>query len=196
MNEALLFFLQYILPPTVSTGVIGLIVSHFYNKKIESFKNELDTKLYEHQILFSKLHEKRGVIVENLYNKLIDATGEVRNYFQPVRFAEVNMEELQKNTEDKLNNYIDYFKHNDIYFDKEVCKHLEKTIELIYELFGHNEVKIMLIEDIKANPDMTSEERLELNKRKGKIRELTDKILPANVELIGTEFRKIIGVNK
>lgn len=188
------YILQFVIPPIVTSGLIGLIISYFLNKRLEVFKLELQKNIAEHQIRFSKLHEKRAVVIEELYHKLIDATANVRDYFQPVRFGKVDMEILLKETVDSLNIYIEFYKHNDIYFEKSICDKLDEMIQIIYELFGQKEKNSLLLEEISAFPDTNDNIRQELNEGKKKLRDLSEKTMSENLLLIGNEFRRIIGV--
>lgn len=189
------YIIQFILPQIISTGIIGILFSFLFNKRLERFKYELNKDYTEYQIRFSKLHEKRAVVIEELYHKLIDATASIRNYFQPLRYGKVDMDILLKDTVDSLNVFIEFYKHNDIYFEKGICDKLDEMIQIIYELFGQKEKNSLLIEEITAFPDTTDDVRQELNVGKKRLRDLSEKAMTENLLLIGNEFRKIIGVS-
>jgi len=49
------------------------LVTHFLSKDVERFKSQLQLATLEHQIRFSRLHEKQAAVVAEIYEKLLPA---------------------------------------------------------------------------------------------------------------------------
>jgi hypothetical protein len=125
----------------VLIAVIGFLsrslLSNFLSKDIEAFKANLQmesqreiTKLkssleliaFEHQVRFSRLHEKRAEVIATLYGKIDEL---YRVVYEFVR-SYPHMEELRKdqkieNIQDYANEFKVYFSIHKIYFDPNVC---------------------------------------------------------------------------
>ncbi len=55
--------------------------------EIERLKSSLQMSANEHQIRFSKLHEKRAQVLADLYKLLVKATWETENFASPMEFS-------------------------------------------------------------------------------------------------------------
>src|SRR5712692_5646461 len=52
---------------------------------IEHLKNELQLRTIEHQVRFSRLHEKRAVVIAELYGHLVEAIWEAESFLSQVK---------------------------------------------------------------------------------------------------------------
>lgn len=196
--EFLNSILQYLILPATIVGIISYfgkeIFNNYLNKKLELYKTDLDKAYYEHQIKFSKLHEKRAEILHELYKKLTDAEISIKYLMSPIRFGKIDEEKLETETKEKLRSFINYFSYNEIFFSNDTCKKIESMIELIQTIWGNFELNKMNLENIKEFPDDSVSERLELRERRKEIRKILEKNVPDVVHSLKEEFREIIGV--
>jgi len=86
---------------------------------IERLKNELQIATIEHQIRFSRLHEKRGEVIAELYKKLVEAI-DCTEIFS----ATADMEKFPK-TFRKIKEFTQFFDKHRIYFPESICLQLE-----------------------------------------------------------------------
>jgi hypothetical protein len=102
---------------------------------IEHLKNELQLKTIEHQVRFSRLHEKRAAVIAELYGHLVEALWEAESFLSPMEWAgEPNKREKHKTAMNKLVDLYRYFDKHRIYLPTELCASLEK---LVVEVRSH-----------------------------------------------------------
>lgn len=96
---------------------------------IEHLKNELQIKTIEHQIRFSRLHEKRAAVIAELYEHLVEALWEAESFLSPMEWTgEPNKVEKHKKSMNTLLKLYRYFDRQRIYLPHEVCASLEAFI--------------------------------------------------------------------
>lgn len=94
--------------------------------EIERLRADLKTVALEHEIRFSKLHEKRGEIIEGLHKKLLRAQAAVTFYLSPLGYSTDPPDaERQKQAELAANDFYTYYRENKLYFDLHLCRLLE-----------------------------------------------------------------------
>ncbi len=128
-------------------GVILLgkaLMGHLLSKDVESFKAELKISAFEHEIRFSKLHDKVDSTIAKLYKKLARTTIALGNYVTGyVPAGSPSETERAKAVVDVLNEFINYYEENKIYFNTNVCAKLEEFIsknkKVFYEFQYKNE---------------------------------------------------------
>ena len=54
---------------------------------IEHLKNDLQLRTIEHQVRFSRLHEKRAAVIAELYGHLVEALWEAESFLSPMEWA-------------------------------------------------------------------------------------------------------------
>jgi hypothetical protein len=102
---------------------------------IEHLKNELQLKTIEHQVRFSRLHEKRAAVIAELYGHLVEALWEAESFLSPMEWAgEPNKKEKHKTAMNKLVDLYRYFDKHRIYLPTELCASLER---LVIEVRSH-----------------------------------------------------------
>jgi hypothetical protein len=91
--------------------------------EIERLKNSLQMVALEHQVRFSKLHERRLLIIEEVYARLASADIAFRLTLAPQCWAVTNENrkgELSEAT-GKAKDFFEYFEGKRIYFDDDLC---------------------------------------------------------------------------
>jgi hypothetical protein len=97
---------------------------------IEHLKNELQIRTIEHQVRFSRLHEKRASVIAELYGHLVDALWEAESFLSPMEWAgEPNKKEKHQQAMNKLVELYRYFDKHRIYLPPEVCASLEALVQ-------------------------------------------------------------------
>ena len=132
--------------------IVGLLIrtlmQHFLSRDIEKFKYDirgqgeeelerikaaLTIEALSHKIRFSKLHERRSDIIDDLFKRLIDfddAAAVLR-----VAFGHDKEEELQERADKFIDIYFEfkrYFEKKEIYFSKELTKRIEELNADLY----------------------------------------------------------------
>ncbi len=64
------------------------LISSVLAKDLEKFKADLQQAGIEHQILFSKLHEKRATVIAELYKLLVEAFCHVSEFTSQAQFGD------------------------------------------------------------------------------------------------------------
>jgi hypothetical protein len=96
---------------------------------IEQLKNELQIRAIEHQVRFSKLHEKRAEVVAELYRRLRTALWAAEDFLSPMQWA--GEPELPAKYATAFNSFGEayrFFGEHQIYLPYNLCESLEKLI--------------------------------------------------------------------
>jgi hypothetical protein len=153
------------------------------NVEIERLKASLQLVATEHQIRFAKLHEKRALVIAELYTHLVEAPAHAGKFiFQNVRDAE---EAAKANT--KMLELYRFINLNRIYFPEAVCGLLDK--------FESTVRKSVLTVDIYWTrieyPNAATRE--EQNKVMLAACSALESDLPALLKEVEREFRNLLG---
>jgi hypothetical protein len=96
---------------------------------IEHLKNELQLKTIEHQVRFSRLHEKRADVIAELYGSFVEALWEAESFLSPMEWnGEPNKKEKHITAMNKLTDLFRYFDKHRIYLPVELCSSLEQLV--------------------------------------------------------------------
>jgi len=106
------------------------IVKQVLDKDLENYKTKLSAEAekarFEHQVRFSKLHEKRGEVIADLYKKLIEANRAAASFASPAEWAgEPSKKEKALEAGKKIIKFYQYFDERKIYLGKELSKKIE-----------------------------------------------------------------------
>ncbi len=102
---------------------------------IERLKNELQLKTIEHQVRFSRLHEKRAAVIAELYGFLVEALWDAESFLSLMEWAgEPNKNEKHQIAMNKLADLYRYFDKHRIYLPTELCSSLEQLIREVRAL--------------------------------------------------------------
>ena len=93
---------------------------------IENLKSELQLRTIEHQVRFSRLHEKRASVIADLYGHLVEALWEAESFLSPMEWTgEPGKQEKHNIAMDKLVELYRFFDKHRIYLPSELCDSLE-----------------------------------------------------------------------
>jgi len=148
-------------------------------RKVEEVKAEFVKISSEHQIRFSKLHEKRAEVIAELYSRLYDYYWAVCAFLKDHQTTSPDEKEIKK-IDDKSYIFSDYFYKHQIYFDEDLGSKIEKIIPTLYSAYVPLERG--------DNNDASSKENWK------KCAEIVDKQFPKIKDSLERDFRKILGV--
>jgi hypothetical protein len=122
--------------------LIRSIITHFLSKDVEAYKinlqRESDREIerhraelrkleLEHEVRFSKLHEKVFETIAELYALLTDAHFAMSHYLEPIaNDNEPPNKEREGQAVKAYSKFNEFFKKHEIYFDPNLCEMLEK----------------------------------------------------------------------
>lgn len=137
-------------PAAIIASLVYLFQKYFekaLNKNLEKYKNdlkteleltkaklqnELDIKLFEYQTKFSLFHQKQATITAELYKKLYYSSNSIVDLTKPIQIGgQKDLNLKKKETAEILNDLINFFNENRIYFNEEICKKLDEIIKVI-----------------------------------------------------------------
>ena len=105
---------------------------------IEKLKSELQLKTIEHQVRFSRLHEKRATVIADLYSHLVEALWEAESFFSPMQWSgEPGKQEKHNTAMEKLVDLYRFFDKHRIYLPAELCNSLEELFMLVRQHVIH-----------------------------------------------------------
>jgi len=102
---------------------------------IEHLKNELQLNTIEHQVRFSRLHEKRANVIAESYYHLVEMLWEAESFLSPMEWVgEPKKDEKHRTAMTKLVEFYRYFDKHRIYLPVNICTSLDK---LFMEVRSH-----------------------------------------------------------
>ena len=165
MNINILEALIYSVIPTliglyITEKVKGNVKSNF-DKKLENLKQEhyIDITKFQAEInalktkenfKFTKLHEKRLIVLENIYKLLNKASKELSVYVSPVKLTPQNTKfedyenNLQINYVNAHNEFASFFNDNKIYLNETVIGLIENYLNEVSDIYKDYSANHML----------------------------------------------------
>jgi len=120
-----------------------LILQQNYQEEILRLKSTLQLVEFEHQVRYSRLHEKRATIIAELYSKLIEVQKITSNYIQDYpSLTENKKKDRVYQFREYAKQFRDYFDKNRIYFNQETCIKIDIFNESISNAFSRLPVSI------------------------------------------------------
>jgi hypothetical protein len=172
------------------------IIDASFSKKITEYEAEFARVTFEHKTKFSKLHEKRALIISELFFKLVKVQKSMTSFVSLLEISgDISKEEKGKIAVRDFNRFIDFFCINEIYFQDEISDLIEKIISEMKNAFytftaypSYKKIDYYL-------PDPKLEE-VEEKKSQNWIKawEKISKDIPPLKEKLKKELQKIIGV--
>jgi len=154
MNTFWQEFLKYLGSVTIAAAalawLIKSIVNHVLSKDIETFKKRLELQseteieklksqlqiaAKEHEVRFSKLHEKRATIVAEFYESLVSLRRSIE-FFVRVEVRRTGLQGHKDRARDlfkRASELTAFFSKNELYFRKDIAERIERLIEIIQE---------------------------------------------------------------
>ena len=97
------------------------------NKDLEIFKGELNKLAFEHQTKYLQLHTVRAETIKTLFGLLYDLEIKMESLMRPFQeIGEKPIEEKFKEAADAANNFVRFYKSNEILFTSKTCELFEK----------------------------------------------------------------------
>lgn len=150
-------------------------------RKVEEVKAEFIKVSCEHQIRFSKLHEKRAEIIAELYSRLYDFYWAVCAFLRDFHKTKHDEKDFKK-LDDKSYEFTDYFHKHRIYFNENICSKIDELINALYSAYVPLE-----------NRDRNDKH---LKQDWNKCAEIVRKQYPKIKESLESDFKKILGVTE
>lgn len=136
------------------------ILKKEHSIEISKFQTELNSLKAKENFKFTKLHEKRFIVLENTYKFLNETLKSLNQYVTP--FKQDALGKPFNENEDKLlekyqiaqNKFVNYFLDNKIYFDDEIEKLIDNFISEninVYNDYNENHILKKITETI--NPE-------------------------------------------
>lgn len=95
----------------------------------EHLKHELQRAALEHQVRFSKLHERRAEVIAQLYGLLVEAHWASQSFISPAEFSgEPSKQEKYAEAMNKAAEFYRFFDKNRIWLPEGLCKQLEQFL--------------------------------------------------------------------
>jgi len=105
--------------------------------EIERLKNTLQMTALEHQVRFSKLHERRAEVIAESYKRLVeDVVWAGQNFISTGAFKgnEQEREEEFNKTLTHFRNFTEYIEGHRIYLPENICALLDKFVDDLREI--------------------------------------------------------------
>ncbi len=180
------------------------LVSQILEKDIEGFKallksesdsalqqlsHNLEKSTIEHQVRFSKLHEKRAEVIAELYSLLVQAYWDISSFTSPVELAgEADKKEKYVTAMNASADFYGYFEKHKIYLPEKLCSQVDGFAqEMRKKAIGFG---VYVKYDDKAMPDSTYEKK---HQKWIEAWEYFDKHAPEARSVLENELRNILG---
>lgn len=180
------------------------IISHFLSKdvenyklalkattdlRIEEFRSSLRMRAYEHEVRFSRLHERRAEIVAELYSKLADAVNATADFVSIIEWLGApSKEHKYRIAMEKIVEFFSYFDSKRIFLSAELCLQIENFVDKIRDpAIEFSEY----MNDTRQDPELGKEKRVVWSKV---WKSVTREDVPQARKALETEFRNILGV--
>ena len=107
-------------------GFLGRsLMSAVLAKDLEKFRAGLQQAGIEHQIRFSKLHEKRATVLAELYKLLVEASWRTSDFTSPVQFEDPDRKQQYVDALNSSAAYFRFFDQHRIWLPTKLCDPLE-----------------------------------------------------------------------
>lgn len=99
-------------------------------KDLEKFKGELNKLSFEHQTKYIQLHNDRAETIKKLFGFLYDLESKMESLMRPFqKTGEKPIEEKFQEAADAANEFVRYYRSNEILFNSKTCELFEKINE-------------------------------------------------------------------
>jgi hypothetical protein len=167
-------------------GLIGGISAGYVllqRRSIERYVHELDRVSYEHEVVFSRLHERRVDVIADLYAKLIDAQRAFGTWTHPLQASNEDQKQKGQAAFEAGKGFEETFVHNRIWLDEDLCAQLDRFNRTLYEAFV--DFTTFDADDPRTKSD-------HLHQWQAVIKRLEDEVQPLRVA-VEKRFREMLG---
>ena len=156
----------------------------------ERFKAELQIAAVEHQVRFSKLHERRAEIFARLYELLVEATWETSRFTSLMQWeGDPDKKEQSRTTMNAIAAYFRFLDQNRIWLPSDICEPLEQFAKALRKPAIELDTYLSI-----ENPTARTLE--ELRNAWTEAWELVENDIPTLRKAIEEQFRSILGANE
>jgi hypothetical protein len=169
------------------------IINHYLTIDLENYKikakAELDRIAFEHQTRFGHLHEQRGIIISELYEKLSEAVRAAGDFASPIEMVgEESKKEKSQIAWNALMDFYRYFDKKRIFLNEDTCDKINKLYLEIrnpihkYAFFINNSREDDFVYQGRYDAWVKAWDSIDKNE------------VPAARKALEQEFRKLLGV--
>lgn len=152
----------------------------------ERLKNSLQMTALEHQVRFSKLHEKRAMVIEEVYQRLIDAEKEYGRFVIVDGYSRGETQQAARfKTQTKMYETSLFIEKHRIYLPAQTCATLKAFLDIMWT----NAISVGVYGSIEHPTQKPMEER---DKVFREAYEALDKAIPPARSALEDEFRKML----
>lgn len=157
----------------------------------ERLKHDLQIVTLEHQVRFSKMHERRAEVVAELYGHLVEAQWASQDLVALMEWAgEPSKQEKYTVAMKQAAEFYRYFDKNRIYLPQQLCEQLEEFIRNVRRRVI--EFGVYVAKDEAHLPDQAREKKYETWMKSA---EYFDTAVPKARRALEVELRAIIGAS-
>jgi len=156
--------------------------------EIERLKSSLQRAAFEHQVQFSKLHEKRAEVIAELYRRLVDVFWSSQRFvLTSENSPQPGQREEYARANQHIREFVSFFEAHQIYLPARVCTLVEKFVAPLRRAVASAGV----YGRIEYPNERT---RLQIQDAFTKAYEAFDADIPAAKSALEAEFRTMLGV--
>jgi hypothetical protein len=156
--------------------------------EIEQLKGSLEKAAFEHQVRFSKLHEKRAEVIAELYKRLVDVFWNSQRFvLTSENSPQPGQREEYAKADHHVREFVSFFEVHQIYLPTRACALVDKFVAPLRKavasagVYGRIEYP-------------TERTRLEIQHAFTKAYQAFDTDIPAAKGALEAEFRAMLGV--
>ncbi len=167
--------------------VVRSIINHYLTKDVEKYRDALKAESFK----FSRLHEKRGEVMAQLYANLDELVKATYSFVNLAEWTgEPNKDEKRKMAGEALRKFQDQFDKNRIYFSGSLCDRIDKFVRE----FTRPAAKYALY--LTMSKDSDDSVRKERDEAWFSAYDKMEKDVPEMRKAIENEFRSLLGVEE
>jgi hypothetical protein len=154
----------------------------------EQLKSHLQQTAFQHQVRFSKLHDKRGEVIEQLYEQLVEAEKGYGRFVLVDGFDNdiEKQAEARRKTETTMYEVSFFIEKNRIYLSAAICELLKTFLDIMW----NNVINVGAYTFKYPTPNTIQEKHAALRAAYEALR----KEIPPARAVLEDEFRNILGV--
>lgn len=150
--------------------------------ELERLRTDLHKEAFEHQVRFSRLHDRRAEVIAEVYARLDRLHLAFRRWASLMKPGNVDMKQLADDAAIAFNEFTDYYYPHAIWLTEETCESINRIVSKLHEIY----VDISFDVDEKGFP---RDKRLWLDSYK----KLNEEV-PQARRLLDKKFRALLGM--
>ena len=167
--------------------VVRSIINHYLTKDVEKYRDALKAESFR----FSRLHEKRGEVIAQLYANLDELVKAVYSFVHLAEWAgEPSKDEKRKIAGEALKKFQDHFDKNRIYFSETLCYKIDNFVREFTQPAAKYAIYLKMSEDTDGSVRKEKDEAWFSAYNK------MEKDVPETKKAIENEFRSLLGVEE